>query len=90
MAQVFVDPNRCEGARDCVRECPEQVFAMRRPDPRGMSLLLRLKVAVHGGKQAVVVNEAACTACMKCVLACPENALRVEAGSPARAVDSSA
>jgi len=79
MARVTVDPKRCEGARDCLRVCPVAVFALRRPQPGALSLLLRLKVAVHGGKQAVVENEAACTACMACVDACPERAIRVEA-----------
>ena len=47
--------------------------------PRTLPLLVRIKVAVHGGRQAVVVNEAACTACMKCVEVCPEDAIRVTA-----------
>ena len=42
-----------------------------------LPLLVRLKVWAHGGKQAFVVNEAACTACMKCVEVCPEDAIRV-------------
>jgi ferredoxin len=38
-----------------------------------------LKVAVHGGKQARVENASACTACMKCVDVCPEDAIVVTA-----------
>jgi NAD-dependent dihydropyrimidine dehydrogenase PreA subunit len=76
MAHVTVDPRRCEGAKDCIEVCPERVFAMRKPDP-SLSLLLKLKVAVHGGKQAYAAKEEACTACMKCVDACPEKAIAV-------------
>src|SRR5437764_155219 len=69
-------PARCEGAKDCVRACTARVFAMRRPDP-GAPWFVKLKVAVHGGKQAYVADEAACTGCMKCVAVCPEHAIQV-------------
>jgi NAD-dependent dihydropyrimidine dehydrogenase PreA subunit len=78
MPKVVVDPLRCEGKKTCAQQCPEAVFAMRKAPP-GLPLLVRIKVAVHGGKQAAVVNEAACTACMKCVEVCPEDAIRVTA-----------
>jgi NAD-dependent dihydropyrimidine dehydrogenase PreA subunit len=78
MAKVYVDPLRCEGKKTCAQQCPEAVFRME-PAPKTLPLLVRIKVAVHGGKQAVVVNEAACTACMKCVEVCPERAIRVVA-----------
>ena len=74
--RVVVNTSRCEGARDCVRVCPTNVFAMRAPEP-GLSLLARLKVAVHGGKQARVEREDACNGCMACVTACPEHAITV-------------
>ena len=75
MAKVTVDDRACEAKKDCLRVCPEAVFAMRKPV--GLPWYVMLKVAVHGGKQAVVANEAACTACMKCVDACPEGAITV-------------
>ena len=78
MAKVVVDALRCEGKKSCAQLCPEGVFRMERA-PRTLPLLVRIKVAVHGGRQAIVVNEAACTACMKCVDACPERAIRVTA-----------
>ena len=78
MAKVTIDALRCEGAKKCVRDCPEAVFVMRKVDP-GLPLLVRLKVAFHGGKQAIVANEAACTACMKCIEVCPEDAIAVVA-----------
>jgi NAD-dependent dihydropyrimidine dehydrogenase PreA subunit len=78
MAHVTIDPLRCEGAKKCVRDCPEAVFAMRKVSP-SLPLLVRLKVAFHGGKQAVVIDEAACTACMKCLEVCPEDAITVTA-----------
>jgi NAD-dependent dihydropyrimidine dehydrogenase PreA subunit len=78
MAQVTIDSLLCEGAKKCVRDCPEAVFVMRKVSP-SLPLLVRLKVAFHGGKQAIVANEAACTACMKCVEVCPEDAITVRA-----------
>jgi len=78
MAHVIVDPRRCEGAKDCIDACPERVFSMRRPSA-DLPLLVRMKVAVHGGKQAFAAREAACTACLRCVDACPERAIAVVA-----------
>jgi NAD-dependent dihydropyrimidine dehydrogenase PreA subunit len=84
MPHVVVDPLRCEGEKKCVRVCPTRVFVMRRPDAE-LPWLMKLKVAVHGGKQAFVADEAACTSCMKCVDACPEDAITVtpDPASPA-------
>jgi NAD-dependent dihydropyrimidine dehydrogenase PreA subunit len=76
MPRVTVDPERCENKKDCVRVCPEVVFAIRKPT-YPLSLIAKIKVFAHGGKQAVVVNEAACTGCMLCVDACPERAIEV-------------
>jgi 4Fe-4S ferredoxin len=80
LARVVVDPMRCEGAKDCVKICPERVFAMRKPAPE-LPWYVKLKVAVHGGRQAYVANESACTACMECVSACPEKAISVTAAA---------
>ncbi len=52
------------------------VFAMRPMDP-GLPFLVRLKVRVHGGKQAVVEREELCAGCGMCVEACPEKAITV-------------
>lgn len=76
MAKVIVDKMRCEGKKTCAQICPEAVFEMA-PVETSLPVLVLVKVYVHGGKQAIVRNEAACTACMKCVDACPEQAIRV-------------
>jgi NAD-dependent dihydropyrimidine dehydrogenase PreA subunit len=76
MASVVVDHLRCEGKKTCAQVCPEAVFTIRKSDVE-LPLLVLMKVWAHGGKQAFVVNEAACTACMKCVEVCPEDAIRV-------------
>ncbi len=78
MATVTVSELKCEGAKDCIKACPVDVFAMRRPDPN-LPWTVRFKVLVHGGKQAYARNEKACTACMACVEACPERAITVTA-----------
>jgi NAD-dependent dihydropyrimidine dehydrogenase PreA subunit len=58
------------------------VFAMRPLDP-SLPFLVRLKVRVHGGKQARVEKEELCAGCGLCVEACPEKAIRVELEAPA-------
>jgi 4Fe-4S ferredoxin len=54
------------------------VFEIRKLTPgerSALTLLTRLKVRVHGGKQAFVVRPGECHACGLCVTACPEEAI---------------
>ena len=81
MPIVTVDPLRCEGKKKCVEVCPMGVFAMGPMEP-GLPLLVRLKVRVHGGKQAKVAKGNLCAGCGLCVEACPEKAIRVELDAP--------
>lgn len=81
MPTVTVDPRRCEGKEKCVEVCPMGVFAMGPMGP-GLPFLIRLKVRVHGGKQAKVDKEHLCAGCGLCVEACPEKAIRVELDAP--------
>jgi len=80
-----IDRNRCEAKSDCVRVCPYSVFEVRKlaaEERTALSWFTRLRVAVHGGKQAFVVAPGECHACGLCVSACPEHAIRlVAAGS---------
>ena len=78
MAKVTVDPMRCEGKKTCAQVCPTGVFKMEKVST-ALPVLVLVKVYVHGGRQAVVANEDACTACMKCVEVCPEDAITVRA-----------
>jgi NAD-dependent dihydropyrimidine dehydrogenase PreA subunit len=80
----IVDPRRCENKGPCVKACPYDVFEIRKltNEERGeLPLLIRLKVWVHGGKQAFVVRPEACHACGLCVTACPEKAITLRKSS---------
>jgi 4Fe-4S ferredoxin len=73
-----VDFTRCEGKADCVRVCPESVFAMARiedADYAKLGLLSKFKLRVHGMQVAYTPNLDACRACGLCVSACPEGAI---------------
>ncbi|MGH6873137.1 MAG: 4Fe-4S dicluster domain-containing protein [Rhizomicrobium sp.] len=75
-----IDTNKCEGKEDCVRVCPYGVFEVRKlsDDERAARpFFVRLKVMVHGGKQAFAVNADQCHSCGLCVAACPEKAIRL-------------
>ena len=75
-----VDTGRCEAKADCVAVCPYDVFEVRKltgQERRELSLVSRLKVAVHGGKQAFVVRAEQCHSCGLCVTACPEKAIKL-------------
>ena len=76
-----VNRNRCEGKEDCSQVCPYDVFSIQKlteEDRANLSLITRLKVWAHGGKQAYVTNPKNCHACKLCISACPEKALKLE------------
>lgn len=77
-----IDRNRCEAKADCVTVCPYGVFALRAltADERApLSLIGRVKLFVHGGKQAFTLRADRCQACGLCVTACPERAITLRA-----------
>jgi NAD-dependent dihydropyrimidine dehydrogenase PreA subunit len=77
-----IDRNRCEAKQDCVEVCPYDVFEIRQltaEERGGLSLIGKLKLFVHGGKQAFAVHADQCHGCGLCVTACPERAIRLRA-----------
>ena len=76
-----INRNRCEAKGDCVDACPYQVFEIQMvgdSDRDSLNLLGRLKLWVHGGRQAYAVRADACHACGLCVTACPERAIALQ------------
>ena len=79
-----VDRARCEGKKDCVDVCPEDVFEVRRmedADFARLGFLAKLKSRAHGRMTAYTPRADACKACGLCVVACPEKAIRLQASS---------
>lgn len=80
VARPVIDAHRCEGAGDCEEVCPYGVFRLRKltkEELKALPFKPWLKVLVHGGKQAFVVNGDECHACGLCLTACPEKAIRL-------------
>jgi 4Fe-4S ferredoxin len=76
-----IDPTRCEAKGPCVPICPYDVLAIR-PVPSEEKAMLpltaRLKLLVHGGKQAFALDPDACRGCGLCVQVCPEKAIKLQ------------
>ena len=78
-----IDRTLCEGGfhhacaesgTPCVPACPYAVLEIRRltlEDKRRLSFGERLRAWIHRNRQAYVVKPDACTACGRCVQACP-------------------
>ena len=80
IVRPIVNALKCEGAGDCEKVCPYDVFTVRKLDAgerKALPFFAWVKVMAHGGKQAFVVNPESCHACGLCVTACPENAIRL-------------
>jgi NAD-dependent dihydropyrimidine dehydrogenase PreA subunit len=77
-----VNRPKCEGKRDCVDVCPENVFEVGRitdADFARLGLLAKLKSRAHGRRTAYTPRADACVACGLCVVACPEHAITLAA-----------
>ena len=75
-----VDRARCEGKKDCVVVCPYDVFEVRRIDDADfaqLGFLGKLKSRAHGRLTAYTPRADACQACGLCVVACPEDAIKL-------------
>jgi ferredoxin len=74
----FIDPTLCEGKGPCIPICPYNVLVMRivpEEDRKGLPFKARMKLRVHGGKQAYAPDPNLCRACGLCVQVCPEDAI---------------
>ena len=73
-----IDHRRCEGKRDCVDVCPNDVFEVRRMDDDDFASLGftgKLRSIAHGRVTAYTPRASSCHACGLCVVACPEHAI---------------
>ncbi len=78
-----IDMTKCEGGYHgdcaaakcpCIEACPHRVLEIRRltkEEKKHLSLGGCLRAWIHGNQQAHIAKEDACTACARCVEACP-------------------
>ncbi len=76
-----INRERCENKGPCVEVCPYGVLVIHdvlEADRRSLSTVGRLKLWVHGGKQAYATFAERCRGCGLCVAACPEKAISLK------------
>jgi NAD-dependent dihydropyrimidine dehydrogenase PreA subunit len=75
-----IDRSRCDGKQDCVAVCPFDVFAMQRltaGDTMWLAVSAKKRQKLVGAWQAFTPGADRCHACNLCVVACPEDAIRL-------------
>lgn len=80
-----VDREKCEGKEECVAVCPYSVFELGRlteEEYQSLGYVGRLKARHHDRRTARTPRAEACRACGLCVIACPEDAVRLVPGPP--------
>jgi 4Fe-4S ferredoxin len=80
--EPVINRARCEGKEDCVRVCPKNVFEIRTvslEEREALHVGAKLKLWIHGGRQAYAVRSGACDACGACITSCPEKAITLRA-----------
>ncbi len=73
-----IDHARCEGKRDCVDVCPNDVFEVRRIDDTAAGrsgTWPASRSGAHGRLSAYTPGADDCRACGLCVVSCPEQAI---------------
>jgi NAD-dependent dihydropyrimidine dehydrogenase PreA subunit len=95
----FIDRRLCEGGYHhacaaarcpCVRACPHavlEIHPLTAEDKRLLSLGSRLRAWIHKNRQAYVVKADACTACGRCVRACPNHVIKLRRRSISQRLD---
>lgn len=76
-----INPQRCEAKGPCVTACPYDVLAIRivpQVVKDTLPMLARVKLFLHGGKQAFAIDADACRGCGLCVQICPEKAIKLQ------------
>ena len=54
-----------------------EVRALTPAEREGLGFFARVKLFVHGGRQAFAVRAADCRACSLCISVCPEDAIQL-------------
>ncbi len=62
---ITVDPQKCDGCRDCVLICPSKVYEIQKKDGKGVSV-------------PVNVNSCLGLTCIQCSIYCKNSAIKVE------------
>lgn len=76
-----INRNKCEGKADCVNVCPFDVFTigtLAKEQRKDLRVIGKLKGMAHQWQQAFVSDDDLCQACGLCVIACPENAIKLQ------------
>ena len=81
----MIDHDRCRPfplgkGGDCIEECPENVFEVRKltkKEKKSLSTGGKFLVFLHRGKQAFVHHPENCVACGGCVTVCSKRAIKL-------------
>lgn len=78
--EITIDINYCDGCGKCAKNCPNNVFEMRKLtelEYKSLNFGQKFWILIKGRKKSFVINPEKCITCKICETNCREKAIKI-------------